>query len=201
MPLTPHRFLGPALAVPVVWVTALYFVPLAVGEAVGAVPLRLVSSGILFDQTAVSFPGFLAIVWSPVLAGLLFALLGGKLTARPFLIAAGILGATLAATLMVAGGALGVGPGSTLLLGTELRWVWKLTLGLVGLAVGLAGPMLLKAQAEDHSLDFAAIRKGILFGGLVVAALVIAFGPGPILGRAMTGGGSWLGSLVWVLAL
>ena len=201
--MAPSRrlLLAPALALPVVWATALYVVPFAVGSAVGAVPLRLVSSGILFDQTAVSFAGYMTIVWSPVVVGLLFALVGGKFTAWPFLISAGILGSTLAGTLMLAGGALGIGPGSTLLLGTELRWVWKLTIGLVGLAVGLVGPLLLKAHAEDHSLDFAAIRKGIVVAGLGIGALILLFGPGPILGRAITGGGSWLGSLIWILAL
>ena len=191
----------PALAVPVVWATALYLVPLGIGSAVGATPLRLVSSGILFDHTAVSFAGFMAITWSPVLAGLLLAVLGWTLAPRPLFIALGILGATLAATVMVAGGVLGVGPGSNLLLGTELRWVWKLTVGLFGISVGLVGPMLLKARAEDHDLDFGAIKRGILLGGVAVAALVIAFGPGPLMGRLITGGGSWLGSLVWVLAL
>jgi hypothetical protein len=192
---------GPVLAVLVVWSTALYLVPLAVGVGVGAVPLRLISSGIMFDQTAVSFAGFMCIAWSPVAAGLGFAALGGKLAPTPFAIAAGILGATLAATLLLAGGVLGVGPGSTLLLGTEMRWLWKLSVGIVGLAVGLTAPMLLRARAEDHQLDFAAIKKGILLTGLLVAALLLAFGPGPLLGRGITGGGSWLGSLVWVLAL
>jgi hypothetical protein len=196
-----RRLLAPALAVALVWVTALYLVPLAVGIGVGAIPVRLVSSGILFDHTAVSFAGFMGIVWGPVIAGLLFAALAMRLAATPFRTSLGIIGATLAATLMVAGGALGVGPGSTLLLGTELRWVWRLSIGLAGMAVGLAVPMLLKAHAEGHSLDLATIKKGMVLGGLVVAVLMFAFGPGPILGRAITAGGSWLGSLAWILAL
>ena len=61
--------------------------------------------------------------------------------------------------------------------------------------------MLLKAGAEDHSLDFRAIRRDYLLSALVLGALILLLGPGPMLGKAMTGAGSWLGSLFWVVGL
>ncbi len=195
------RLLGPALAVPLVWATTLYLIPLGVGLAVGAEPLRLVSSGIQFDQMEVTLNGYRLLIWSPVLAGILIATLGFFLRPTPFTSAIAITGATLAGTLLLAGGGFGIGPGSTLLVGTELRWVWRLTIGFVGLAVGIVVPFILKARAEDGQVDFRATRKGMLLGGALAAALFLAFGPGPLLGRAITGGGSWLGSLVWVAGL
>ena len=196
-----HRPGTAALALLVAWALMLYLVPLGVGLAVGAVPLRLISSGVLFDQIAVSLNGYRMIVWSPVVTGILLAILADLLTPNRFLTALGIAGATTAATMLLAGGVLGIGPGSLLLVGTDLRWIWKLCLAAGGLTVGLVGPMLLKAKAEDHSIDFPALRRGYLVGGLILGAVILLLGPGPILGKVMTGAGSWLGSLVWVAGL
>jgi hypothetical protein len=198
---TGHLLSAPLLAAPLAWLACLYLAPLAVGYAVGAVPIRLISSGIMFDQTAVSLGGFRAITWSPVVVGILISLIGHRARTSPFLIAFSTIGATLAATLLIAGGALGVGPGSLLLVGAELKWIWRIVLLLAGLVMGLVAPQLLKAHAEDNQFDPKEIRRGMLWGGLAAGALVLALGPGPILGRAITGGGSWLGSLVWVVAL
>lgn len=183
------------------WALMLYLVPLGVGTAVGATPLRLISSGILFDQIAVSLNGYRLLMWSPVLTGIVFALLALKLPASRFVSALGVVGATFAATLLVAGASLGIGPGSTLLVGTELRWVWKLCTAAGGLLIGLVGPMLIKARVEDHDLDFPGLRRDILVIGAVLGAGILVAGPGPFLGKLMTGTGSWLGSLVWVLGL
>jgi hypothetical protein len=196
-----RALLAPAVAVPLAWVSALYLAPLLVGYAVGAVPVRLVSSGIMFDHAEVSLAGFRAITWCPVVSGVLLSLLGHRDRTSPFLISLSLIGATLAATLLVAGGTLGVGPGSLLLVGAELKWIWKIVLLFSGLAMGLVAPQLLKAHAEDNQFDVRMIKKGMLLGGLVAGVLIFLFGPGPILGRAITGGGSWLGSLVWVVAL
>jgi hypothetical protein len=179
----------------------LYLVPLGVGLAVGAVPLRLISSGILFDQVAVSLNGYRAIIWSPVVTGILLAIAASRLGPTPFRTSLGLAGATLAATLLLAGGVLGIGPGTLLLVGTDLRWIGKLCIAAGGLTVGLVGPMLLKADAEDHSLDFRAIRRHYLLTGIVLGAMILLLGPGPMLGKVMTGTGSWLGSLIWVLGL
>lgn len=191
----------PAVAILVGWSLMLYLVPLGVGLAVGAVPLRLVSSGILFDQVAVSLNGYRAIIWSPVLTGILLTVLADMRPPTRFLTALGIAGATFAGTLLLAGGVLGIGPGSLLLVGTELKWVLKLSLAAGGLAVGLVGPMLLKAKAEDHSIDFPALRRDYLISAVLLGALILLLGPGPILGKVMTGAGSWLGSLFWVVGL
>ena len=86
-------------------------------------------------------------------------------------------------------------------MGTELKWVLKLSLAAGGLAVGLVGPMLLKAKAEDHSIDFPALRRDYLISAVLLGALILLLGPGPILGKVMTGAGSWLGSLFWVVGL
>jgi hypothetical protein len=196
-----RAFLRPALAVPLAWVLSLYVAPLLVGWGVGAVPVRLVSSGIMFDQTAVSLAGFRAITWSPVVVGILISLIGHRAKTSPFLIAFSTIGATLAATLLVAGGTLGLGPGSLLLVGTELKWIWRIVLLFSGLVMGLVAPQLLKAHAEDQEFDIGVMKRGMLLGGVAAGVLMLAFGPGPILGRAITGGGSWLGSLVWVVAL
>ena len=189
------------LALIVGWWFMLYLVPLGVGLAVGAVPLRLLSSGILFDQVAVSLNGYRAILWSPVLTGVLLAILAERFPPTRFLTALGLAGATLAATMLLAGGVLGIGSGSLLLVGTELQWVWKICLAAGGLTVGLVGPTLLKARAEDHSLDFPALRREYLISAMILGALILLLGPGPILGKVMTGAGSWLGSLVWVAGL
>jgi hypothetical protein len=165
------------------------------------VPIRLISSGIMFDQSEVSLSGFRAITWSPVIVGILLSLVGHRDRTSPALIAFSTIAATLAATLLIAGGVLGVGPGSLLLVGTELKWIWRIVLLLAGLVMGLVAPQLLKAHAEDKEFDPKEIRRGMLWGGLVAGGLILALGPGPILGRAITGGGSWLGSLAWVVAL
>ena len=196
-----RALVAPALAVPLAWVLVLYAVPLLVGYAVGAVPVRLVSSGIMFDHAEVSLAGFRAITWSPVVAGILISLVGHRDRTSPFLISLSIIGATLAATLLAAGGTLGVGPGSLLLVGAELKWIWKIVLLFSGLTMGLVAPQLLKAHAEDNQFDIGVIKRGILLGGIVAGALILLFGPGPMLGRAITGGGSWLGSVVWVVGL
>jgi len=193
--------LATSLALIVGWSLMLYVVPLGVGLAVGAVPLRLLSSGILFDQVAVSLNGYRAIIWSPVLTGILLTVLADMRPPTRFLTALGIAGATFAGTLLLAGGVLGIGPGSLLLVGTELKWVLKLSLAAGGLAVGLVGPMLLKAKAEDHSIDFPALRRDYLISAVLLGALILLLGPGPILGKVMTGAGSWLGSLFWVVGL
>jgi len=196
-----RALLLPAAAVPLAWGLSLYVAPLLVGWAVGAVPVRLISSGIMFDQTMVSLAGFRAITWSPVVVGVLLSLVGHRAKSSPFLIAFSIIAATLAATLLVAGGALGVGPGSLLLVGTELKWIWRIVLLFSGLVMGLVAPQLLKAHAEDHAFDFRMIKKGMLLGGIAAGGLMLAFGPGPVLGRAITGGAGWFGSLIWVVAL
>ncbi len=193
--------LATSLALIVGWSLMLYVVPLGVGLAVGAVPLRLLSTGILFDQVAVSLNGYRAIIWSPVLTGILLTVLADMRPPTRFLTALGIAGATFAGTLLLAGGVLGIGPGSLLLVGTELKWVLKLSLAAGGLAVGLVGPMLLKAKAEDHSIDFPALRRDYLISAVLLGALILLLGPGPILGKVMTGAGSWLGSLFWVVGL
>jgi len=191
----------PALAVPLAWLVVLYAAPLLVGYAVGAVPVRLISSGIMFDQAEVSLAGFRMITWSPVVSGVLISLVGHRAKTSPFLITFSLIGATLAATLLVAGGTLGVGPGSLLLVGLELKWIWKIVLLFSGLVMGLVAPQLLKAHAEDNEFDIGMIKKGMFLGGVVAGALILLFGPGPLFGRVITGGGSWLGSLVWVVAL
>jgi hypothetical protein len=189
------------IAVLVGWTLMLYLMPLGVGYTVGAFPLRLLSSGILWDQVAVSMTGFQLLTWSPVVTGTLLAALGLARGQRRFFVALGIVGATFAATELLLGGALGIGPGSALLIGVELKWVWKICLVAGGLAVGLVGTQLLKAQADDHSLDFMAIRRDLLLSGALLGALILLLAPGPLLGKVMTGAGSWLGSLVWVVGL
>jgi hypothetical protein len=192
---------APALAVLVGWALMLYLAPYLVGVAVGAVPVRIISSGILFDQTAVSLNGYRLIIWSPLLTGLLLVLLALKRRPTSFLVALGLVGATVAGTLLVAGAGLGIGPGATLLVGTELRWVWKLCAVAGGIAVGLVGSFLIRARAEDQELDFAAIKRDLLLAGGLLGMILLLAAPGPLLGKAMTGAGSWLGSLVWVLAM
>jgi len=201
MPATRPPWLPPALAVPFVWITALYLVPFGVSFAVGAVPLRLISSGIQFDQVEVTLNGYRLLIWSPVIFCLLISFVAHRDKPTTFTMAMSMAGAALAATLLVVGGAFGIGPGSTLLVGTEMRWVWRMMIGLLGLTLGLVAPILLKAHAEDNTLDLAVIKRRMLQGGIVAGALILAFGPGPLLGRLITGGGSWLGSLAWVLAL
>ena len=183
------------------WMLLLYLVPLGVGLAVGGRPLRLISSGILWDQTEVSLNGFRAILWSPVLCGVLFFLTAARRRTHPFLLALGLVGVTYAATLLTVGGVLGIGPGGMLLVGTELKWVWKTTLAAAGLALGTMGPLWLKTAAEDHEVPVAPIKRQLLVTAALTGALILLLAPGPVLGKVMTGAGSWLGSLVWLVAL
>ena len=192
---------GVVVAVIVGWVLLLYLIPLGVGLAVGAVPLRLISTGIFFDQSETSMAGYRAILWAPIVAGILMGIAGILLRPSRWGIALGLVGSTFAGTLLIAGGGLGIGPAGTLLLGTDLRWIWRFCVVAGGLAVGFVGPLLLRTEAEDHQLDFKSLRRQILLTGLVLGALILVFAPGPILGKVMAGVGSWLGSLVWVLGL
>lgn len=193
--------LAPLAAVLAAWTLQLYLVPLVVGRAVGGVPLRIISSGIQWDQSEVTLNGYRLIVWSPVVCGILLGTLALHRRPTRFSIALGLAATTLAATLLVVGGGLGIGPGTTLLVGTELRWVWKLCIVAGGLAVGLVGPVLIKTRGEDHEIDIPALKRNILLGAALLGALLLVLAPGPMLGKAMSGAGSWLGSLVWLVAL
>ncbi len=183
------------------WALLLYLVPLAAGLVVGARPLRLISTGIMFDQAEVTLNGYRLIIWSPVVVGVIFGALA--LLRRPTRsgLTLGLVGTAIAATLLALGGGLGVGPGSTLLVGTELQWVWKLCIIAAGLLVGLAGPLLIKTLAEDHQIPIPPLKRGIFVTSALLGALILLFAPGPLLGKVMAGMGSWLGSLVWLAAL
>ena len=183
------------------WMLLLYLAPLAAGYAVGARPLRLISSGIMFDQSDVTLNGYRLIVWSPVVLGVVLGALA--LLRRPsrLTLTFGFVGTTIAATLLVLGGGLGVGPGATLLVGTELQWVWKLCLIAAGLLVGLAGPLLIKTLGEDHQIAIPPLKRALFLTSALLGALILLFAPGPLLGKVMSGMGSWLGSLVWLAAL
>ena len=190
-----------AVVVAAGWSALLYLIPLGVGLAVGAVPLRLISSGIFFDQSATSMAGYRAILWGPIVAGILLGI--PAVLARPsrWGIALGIVGTTFAGTLLVVGGGLGIGPAGTLLIGTDLRWIWRFCVVMGGLTTGLVGPLLLRTTAEDHHLDFRAIRRDMLVTGALLGALILLLAPGPFLGKLMAGVGSWLGSMVWIVGL
>ena len=192
---------APFLGVLLGWALLLYLAPLAAGYAVGAKPLRLISSGIMFDQAEISLNGYRLIVWSPVVVGILLGALA--LLRRPtrFGLTLGLVGTTIAATLLVLGGGIGIGPGATLLVGTELRWVWKLCIIAGGLAVGLVGPLLIKTLAEDHEIPVPPLKRSILLASAALGALILLAAPGPLVGKAMSGMGSWLGSVVWLAAL
>lgn len=192
---------APFFGVSAGWALLLYIAPLAAGYVVGAKPLRVISTGIMFDQAEVSLNGYRLIVWSPVVVGVILGALA--LLRRPtrFGLALGLVGTTIAASLLVLGGGLGIGPGSTLLVGTELRWVWKLCIIAAGLLVGLAGPLLLKTLGEDHQIAIPPLKRDIFLTSALLGLLILFFAPGPLLGKAMAGMGSWLGSLVWLAAL
>lgn len=193
--------LAPLLALVLAWALLIYLVPLGVGLAVGAVPLRLVSSGIFFDQTQTSLLGYRLILWGPVIAGTLCALVGLLLSPSRFVLSLGIVGATFAATLLVVGGGLGIGPAGTLLIGTDLRWIWRTCVVAAGLVLGLAGAVLLRTRAEDHAVEFPKLRRELLLAGAGTGVLILLLSPGPFLGKLMAGFGSWLGSLVWMVGL
>ena len=192
---------APALALVAGWALLLYLVPLGVGIAAEAVPIRLVSSGIFFDLSATSIAGYRAILWGPIVAGLL--MWGAGMVLRPSrgAIALGVVGSTYAATLLVAGGGLGIGPGGMLLTGTDIRWVWRICVITGGLAIGLAGPLILGTRADDLPGGQASVRRVLLLSGAALGAMLLLFGPGPILGKVMAGIGSWLGSLLWMSGL
>ena len=192
---------APFTAVALGWMLLLYLAPLAAGLAVGARPLRLISTGIMFDQAEVTLNGYRLIIWSPVVVGVVLGALA--LLRRPSRIGLtlGFVGTTVAATELTLGGGLGVGPSATLLVGTELQWVWKLCLIAVGLLIGLAGPLLIKTLAEDHQIPVPPLKRDIFLTSALLGALILLLAPGPLLGKAMAGMGSWLGSLVWLAAL
>ena len=190
-----------AVTVTIGWSMLLYLIPLGVGLAVGAVPLRLISSGIFFDQSGTSMAGYRAILWAPIIAGVLMGIAALLLRPSRWGITLGIVGTTFAGTLLVVGGGLGIGPSGTLLLGTDLRWIWRFCVVLAGLTIALVGPLLLRTEAEDQKLDFKSLRREILLTGMVLGALILLLAPGPLLGKVMAGVGSWLGSMVWIVGI
>ena len=192
---------APCFGVLVGWSLLLYLAPLAAGYTVGAKPLRLISTGIMFDQSEVTLNGYRLIIWSPVVVGVILGALA--LIRRPSRLGLtlGFVGTSIAATLLALGGGLGVGPGATLLVGTELQWVWKLCIIAAGLLVGLAGPLLIKTLGEDHQIAIPPLKRDIFLTSALLGLLILLFAPGPLLGKVMAGMGSWLGSLVWLAAL
>jgi hypothetical protein len=140
-------------------------------------------------------------LWGPVAVGTGLGIAGFLMRPTRFGVTLGVVGSAFAGTLLVVGGGLGIGPGGNLLIGTELRWVWRICIVCIGLVIGLAGPALLGTHADDHSLDFRALRRAILLSGAVLGVLILLLTPGPFVGKVMAGMGSWLGSLVWVVGL
>jgi hypothetical protein len=195
------RLLPGAAAVGVAWGILLLVVPWTVGTLVGAEAIRLHSAGILFDYTGVSLAGFRTLAWAPIVAGLSFSLLALRTTPRPFEYALGVIGATYAASILLFGVLLGIGPGNAILVGAEIKWVWKIVATAVGLAAGLALPQMIKARAEDMNIDFGGVKRGLLVGGLLFGIALALLLPGGWLGKTTAGFGSWGGSLLWILAL
>ena len=83
----------------------------------------------------------------------------------------------------------------------EIKWVWKIVATGLGLVAGLAIPQLIKARAEDMQVDFRAVKRGLLVGGLLFGIALALVLPGGWLGKTTAGFGSWGGSLLWVLML
>jgi hypothetical protein len=188
-------------AVGAAWGLLLLIVPWSVGTFVGAEPLRLHAAGILFDYTGVSLAGFRTLAWAPIVVGVSFSLLTLRATPRPFEYALGLIGATYAASHLVFGALLGIGPGSAILIGAEIKWVWKIVATGLGLVAGLAIPQLIKARAEDMQVDCSGVKRGLLVGGLLFGIVLALVLPGGWLGKTTAGFGSWGGSLLWVLML
>ena len=194
-------WLAPVLALMLAWALLIYLVPLTVGLLVGAVPVRVISTGIFFDQTRTTLLGYRLILWGPVVVGALCAVAGLVMAPSRFVLTLGLVGTTFAATLLVVGGGLGIGPAGTLLIGTDLRWIWRTCVVAAGLVLGLAGAVLLRTRAEDHAVDFPRLRREILLAGAGTGALILLLAPGPFLGKVIAGFGSWLGGLVWIVGL
>jgi hypothetical protein len=195
------RLLSAITAVGAAWGLLLLIVPWSVGTLVGAEAIRLHSAGILFDYTGVSLAGYRTLAWAPIVVGLSFSLLALRAAPRPFEYALGVIGATYAASFLLFGALLGIGPGNAILVGAEIKWVWRIVATALGLAAGLAVPQLIKARAEDMQVDFRGVKRGVLVGGLLFGIVLALLLPGGWLGKTTAGFGSWGGSLVWVLAL
>lgn len=181
------------------WALALVGVPLAVGLLVHAEPLRLVASGIQWDYGAVTLAGYRAIAWSSIIVAALGYWLGARRPVSALRVVLALHGAALAATLLLMGGGFNIGPGAGVLVGTELRWVWRFVLGVVGVMVGLVGPAFLLAEAGDLDQDHgAAIRRSLQAGALLAAALILLL-PGSLTGKLLTAAASYGGSLVWLV--
>jgi hypothetical protein len=195
------RLLPGVAAVGVAWGLLLLVVPWSVGSLIGAEPIRLHSAGILFDYTGVSLTGFRMLAWAPIVVGVSLSLLALRATPRPFEYALGVIGATYAASILLFGVLVGIGPGNAILVGAEIKWVWRLVATALGLVAGLAIPQLIKARAEDMQVDFNGMKRGLLVGGLLFGIVLSLLLPGGWLGKTTAGFGSWGGSLLWILAL
>lgn len=171
------------------------------GRIAGATPLRVSSGGILFDLAPVTLGGYRTLILAPIVAALGTGVLALFLRPSRVAIALGILGFTFAGTELVIGGGLGIGPAGQVLIGTEWRWIWRICVVAVGLLLALVGAIFVRTHGEDHQVPFPPIRRDLLLSGLVIGALILLLSPGPMLGKVMTGFGSWLGSLVWVAGL
>ena len=183
------------------WTVFLVLAPLLVARFAGAVPLRFTTGGILFDLSAVGLGGYRALLLAPIIAALTCGVAGLLLRPTRASVALGMIGFTFAGTELVLGGGLGVGPAGQILIGTDLRWVWRICAVAIGLVIALTGAVFVRTHGEDHEVQFAPIRRDLLLTGVIVGALILCLSPGPMLGKVMSGVGSWLGSLVWVVGL
>lgn len=183
------------------WAVCLVLAPLLVAWFAGAVPLRFTTGGILFDLSAVGLGGYRALLLAPILSAIACGVAGLLLRPTRASIALGMIGFAFAGTELVLGGGLGIGPGGQILIGTDLRWVWRICAVAVGLVIALTGAVFVRTNGEDHEVPFAPIRRDLLLTGMIAGALILFLSPGPMLGKVMSGLGSWLGSLVWVMAL